>query len=94
MDLHKKRFAENKLPENWHDIFYKALTLERKNPKHQMIYEYWMWVHFRLWFLYLDLLLSAKTKLVHHYYINNIESMFEKKELKRLRKNLRKTRNK
>ena len=72
MNLHKKRFAENKLPENWHDIFYKALILERENPKHQMIYEYWMWVHFRLWFLYLDLLLSSKTKLVHHYYINNI----------------------
>ena len=94
MDLHKKRYAESKLPSNWHKEWCHALGLNKQMPHHQLIYEYWMWVHFRLWFLYLDLLLSSKKKLVHHYYLNNLKSMFEEKEWKRLRNNLRKTVNK
>ena len=93
LDIHKKRYAENKLPENWHNEWCKALGLNKNVPFHQLIYEYWMWVHFRLWFLYLDLALSSPKKLIDRDELENIKEKFDKQEWKKLRKSLRKTLN-
>ena len=91
LNLQKRRFAEGKLPNNWEREWYKELGLKKTTHIHQLIFEYWRWVHFRLWFLYLDIALTSSKGYIYHNDIYNIKSKFNRGEWKRIRKNLKKS---
>lgn len=88
MNIHKQRFSDNKYPENWHKEYCQKLNLKRRCGFDQLIYEYWFWVHFRLWFLYIDLILCAPKKYLHNENVEEIKNFFEKNELKILNRRL------
>lgn len=88
MNIHKQRFSENKYPENWHKEYCQKLKLKRRCGFDQLIYEYWFWVHYRLWFLYIDLILCTPEKYIHNENVEEIKNYFEKNELRILNRRL------
>ncbi len=91
LDLQKKIFGEGKLLKNWKDEWCKELGLKKTIHIHQLIFEYWRWVHFRLWFLYLDIAITSSKGHIYHNDIYNIKNKFNYREWKRIRKNLTKS---
>jgi len=54
--------------------YFDNLGLDSTNPFHQLCFQYWLWVHFKLWFLCLDLALSSPRNIINHHFLCEIET--------------------
>ena len=93
IDKAKADYLENRIaiPTGIDFKIFEKIGLNISQPFDKLIYQYWLWLHFRLWFSYIDLALSTRKGLIKHTSMRFIKNALGDDEYKRLNKVLRKT---